>query len=427
MLRYKCDFHKLKGTSKSVIGRLGAPIQAPVGCQCETRQSLESESRQVATQHMEQVGIAGKRLYGLDAARGVLIALGVLLHAANVYAPHADWIVVDGRTHPLFDFISNSIHVFRMPAFFWVSGLFTAMTFDKRGARALAESRFVRLFVPLLVSLLTLNVFQEFLVGAVQGKSFGDVIADGVKLYHLWFLVNLIVYTAVAALILPWLRTTRLLNGTFAPLPTVMIALVVLGTYSLEATARITGAAYVELMGVTLYGMARYAPYFAFGALMHFHPGLMKQFLSARFWLFFPALALAMFLDPLIAGPANWRSEVLHLAELTAVWVCVAALHGFFNRTFSRSSRFTELAATTSYSIYLLHHVITVAVALLLVEVALAPGIEFLILSATTMVLSLCIHFALINRFQALRFLFNGNVQPRVTHSAPLLQGPSGK
>lgn len=58
------------------------------------------------------------REYDLDAARSVLMMLGVVLHAANVYAEPATWLVSDPVRSEGLRAVSDTIHVFRIPAFF---------------------------------------------------------------------------------------------------------------------------------------------------------------------------------------------------------------------------------------------------------------------------------------------------------------------
>jgi len=82
------------------------------------------------------------------------MSLGVLLHTANIYQPGI-LARLDVEEHWLFGALSNAIHVFRMPAFFWVAGYFCAMTLARSGPSGLLESRLPRLIVPLLTTLLT--------------------------------------------------------------------------------------------------------------------------------------------------------------------------------------------------------------------------------------------------------------------------------
>ena len=67
----------------------------------------------------------------MDTLRGVLMAFGVVLHAALVYDTGRRWIVSDPAGNTLFGMGVTLIHLYRMPVFFLVSGFFTALLYAK--------------------------------------------------------------------------------------------------------------------------------------------------------------------------------------------------------------------------------------------------------------------------------------------------------
>ena len=83
--------------------------------------------------------------------------LGIVLHGAMSFIPGAGvfWGVQDSQSSPVYGVLLSSIHGWRMPLFFVVSGFFTAMLWQKRGLRALLIHRFKRIFLPLLLSMVT--------------------------------------------------------------------------------------------------------------------------------------------------------------------------------------------------------------------------------------------------------------------------------
>ena len=58
------------------------------------------------------------RYHSLDALRGVMMLLGIYLHAAVAYSAYGNWPWKDGSTTGLFDVSLGLIHVFRMPVFY---------------------------------------------------------------------------------------------------------------------------------------------------------------------------------------------------------------------------------------------------------------------------------------------------------------------
>jgi peptidoglycan/LPS O-acetylase OafA/YrhL len=95
------------------------------------------------------------RRHDLDALRAVAMLLGIALHAALSFTG-GPWTVQDSRSSPAFHLFFEAIHGFRMPLFFLLSGFFTAMLWRQKGLRALLAHRFQRVFLPLLLGLITI-------------------------------------------------------------------------------------------------------------------------------------------------------------------------------------------------------------------------------------------------------------------------------
>jgi glucans biosynthesis protein C len=95
---------------------------------------------------------ASARIHGLDALRGVLMMLGVVLHCALAYLPDSSWPFVDWTASSWnLKLITLGVHMFRMPAFFLLSGFFGALLWQRRGARAMLKNRIERIVLPFAV------------------------------------------------------------------------------------------------------------------------------------------------------------------------------------------------------------------------------------------------------------------------------------
>jgi glucans biosynthesis protein C len=350
------------------------------------------------------------REYGLDAARGILMGLGVFLHAANVYSPGSDWLVSDPQSHAFFSVLAQWIHVFRMPAFFWISGYFCALTFTRQGAIGMWRARAPRLFIPLVVTCLTLNVAQDLLVGRVNAMTATEVLSAGFHLHHLWFLVDLIVFTGLAVLALPLLSKYDVARRFAVATDRLgVVVLVTLCAYSLEIGVRISTFAYEPLLGLTTaFELASYLPYFAIGVLMYGAPGPRGRLLALPTWAFVPAVAAAAWLDPTASGATSWCSEAARLLQLACVWVCIGALLGYFGRVFQRANAFTRTVSDAAYSVYLFHHIVVVAMGLALVGASWGPWVKFCATTLVAIAFPMVLHMQLIRRIGWLRLLFNG-------------------
>lgn len=340
--------------------------------------------------------------------------LGILLHTSNIYSTEASWIVSDFERHPVFDIFANAIHVFRMPAFFWISGYFCALTFQKNGASGLIAKRFPRLAIPLFVTWLSLNVLQEFALADIRNQDPVKAVLDGVPLYHLWFLLDLILYVGLAALLMPalsrlsvsWERLERI------PLPLLLVGLAGLSLLVSEI-ARATGIAYVTAYGLTsLYRLASYAPFFAVGMVMYFQPAVRGRFIDTPMMLALVAIPIALIVKPFESGYGFAIGEVALLVELLMVWTCIGAALHIFHRAFQRDSWLTRFLSDASYSIFLFHHVLVVFLGVFFAEFALGSGMKFVIISSLTLALTIAIHLLLIHRYSILSLAFNGKPRP---------------
>lgn len=79
-----------------------------------------------------------------------------------------------------------------------------------------------------------------------------------------------------------------------------------------------------------------------------------------------------------------------------------------FRHTASRPSRVFRYLSDASYSVYLMHHLVIVALTLALLALDGGPWWKFLLTASLTLACCLDIHHFLILRHPLLAFLFNG-------------------
>lgn len=149
------------------------------------------------------------RLYYLDSARVICMLLGIPYHAAHIYESKKDWWIHSATNSWLFDLMISLSNSFRMTAFFIVSGLLSALIIERKGLTSWSKSRALRLGVPLLTALATIQLFQMELVSEYESrKEFWDFWAsyyegeDRLNIFHLWFLPSLILLSALLGFVL---------------------------------------------------------------------------------------------------------------------------------------------------------------------------------------------------------------------------------
>ena len=145
-----------------------------------------------------------ERVYALDALRGIMMLLGLVLHAASSYSTKSEWGIWRSRdpdNNFPFLVLVEYIHAFRMPVFFVAAGFFGALLFYKKGPKALLKNRWQRIVLPFIVSVLIIWPLVQtafiFSIAAFKGvanpysearqsiKSLGFI---PFKMAHLWFL-----------------------------------------------------------------------------------------------------------------------------------------------------------------------------------------------------------------------------------------------
>lgn len=173
-------------------------------------------------QHKDQAG--NERVYALDALRGIMMLLGLVLHAASSYSSKSEWGTwrsKDPDNNFPFLVLVEYIHAFRMPVFFVAAGFFGALLFYKKGPKALLKNRWQRIVLPFIAGVLIIWPLVQtafiFSIAAFKGvanpysevwqsiKSLGFI---PFKMTHLWFLYFLALL-ALASYLLAMLFNKR--------------------------------------------------------------------------------------------------------------------------------------------------------------------------------------------------------------------------
>jgi fucose 4-O-acetylase-like acetyltransferase len=155
-----------KITSDWLICPLGDAGNAVTVADFETSPDVFEQSNgptDVGSEHSDRTGpleppATMPRRHDLDALRAIAMLLGIVLHGALAYMPipEAAWPVQDVHQSHAYAIFLASVHGFRMPLFFLISGFFTAMLWRKRGLSVLIKHRGNRILKPMLISMVTI-------------------------------------------------------------------------------------------------------------------------------------------------------------------------------------------------------------------------------------------------------------------------------
>ncbi len=336
-----------------------------------------------------------ERRHDLDALRAVAMLLGIGLHGALSFSD-VPWVVQDTRQNDAFGLFVAVVHGFRMPAFFVMSGFFTAMLWRRRGLPSLLRHRARRIFLPLLLGLFTVipavnwisaqaiessvrrnvetaepvaidksDLVEPF--AAAQDAEFTawDVLTMLPVFHHLWFLWFLCwlmpafaVY-AVAADRIGWagppsgpmlgaVRYLWLVPLTMGP-QWFMAERGAIPEFGPDTSTALLPMPHL---------LAYYAVFFFFGALYH-DCGDREGRVGRRWAVALPVALLIVFPVGLVLGLIPRTSVGHHLVsgfmQTLFAWMMVFALMGVFRRYASRASRAWRYVSDSSYWLYAAH------------------------------------------------------------------------
>jgi glucan biosynthesis protein C len=366
-----------------------------------------------------------RRYHHLDAARGLLMILGIVYHAARVYG-EGGWLVSDPAS-PAFDALAVALSSFRMPAFFLMSGFFAALTLDRHGATVFLRGRTPRIVLPLVATLLTANVVQLYVLAKYNGTAPNGLEAivtgrlwAGVPIdewvSHLWFLVCLACYFA-AAVLAAAMGGARVLRGladragvsALAQRPAAFLLLLPLANIGVRAVFWEFPVLYSLRPLVTLDTIGEYAPYFAVGMAANASPRFYESLTR-----FTPgAVGVAIAAGALAFVPPPGVSTVARVIDLYAgylwTWAAVHWVLVGFRATLDRPRPAIAALADAAYTIYLFHHLLVIVLAWWLIDSGLGVAVKFPLVILLTFTLTLALHRGVIRRVPLLRLLFNGH------------------
>jgi glucan biosynthesis protein C len=368
-----------------------------------------------------------ERQYHLDALRSVLMILGVFLHGSYPYAGKP-WIIKDGDFSRALLWLNESIHFFRIPCFFILSGYFAMMLIERLGKDAFIKMRMKRLALPLASTALLFNSLQAYFLhghgtgnwspaGFVASGAFTGFWIAGQWIGHLWFLVYVLAFSVAAAGMRVAGKTTRyghiraFTAGLFRMLchKGLFLLCLPLAHVAASAAAGLFPALYLNWGGISLYGLLTYGPYFAFGLMVFLSSRMRREFHRIRPWQAI-AIPIALSTEYLLGGhlSSDWARAAVHYLDSYLVWFCCAALFSVFRRLLNRRSPLFIYLSEASYSIYLFHHLCVVAFAAWLALTDWNVMAKFSLVVGLSLAISMALHHFLVLRIPMLRLLFMG-------------------
>jgi len=354
------------------------------------------------------------RIFYMDSMRGILMMLGLVYHSSKVFSPKQDWIIYSEQTTALATMFVEMLKIFRMPAFFIVSGYFAALTLKKYGVHTFIKVRVSRIVIPLVITAITLNSLQAYILTQTGWMDFDMLtyISRGGWVTHLWFLINLVIYFFIAALLVLFFRerlfmVMNQIDTLLLKVPFGLILLFLLPASVIFFLA--LGQIYPIRVIIKTSLLFQYMPFFFFGMLLFSHKGLLKKFteFSPRFSL--PVVIISLLVINYLYQYESYSWYLVRTAVMSVgMWFSASLCFYLFKRYTDYHSAFFLYLSQISYTVYLFHHGLVIAIGLLLIKYNIGGIFGLFLLMFLVALVSVSIHQFVISKVSILSFLFNG-------------------
>jgi glucans biosynthesis protein C len=368
------------------------------------------------------------REHGLDALRVAAFALLIIYHSGLGYTTKW-WIVKNPDQSAGLEHVMVFFHGWRLPLLFFISGAGAAFALRRRTLGQFAGERIVRLFVPLVFTMLVLVPPQIYLDRVQRGAHYESYLAfhrtvldlvpydDGGALswHHLWFVAYVLVFALAS---LPLFALLRRPGGVWAvgelagllerwplalylvPLPGVAAAYLMLPRWP---------ANYVLLDDWA--NLAITWLFFFWGFVFASERRLLDVVTRRRRELLAAAVAVtAAFYVVRFRGSAPYLVSNAVQGYFAMMWML--AFVGFARAWNPPSTPFLRYATEAVYPFYILHQTITVVLVYELAPVSLGIAPKIAIVAAGTF-LGSWLGYELVRRVAPLRPLFGLKLRAR--------------
>ena len=345
----------------------------------------------------------------LDVVKLLLTILVVGVHAAITYGAEGSWFFDDPRqdfpTSVALSFFNIYCQSFFMGLFFFISGLFTPRSIERKGPARFVLDRLVRLGIPLVVFFFLINPLTEYAgyradhpagIGLLPFLRVSIRTLADTGTGPLWFVQTLLGFSIIAALVaVVFPGTVRRVPqaGIPRPLHPARTYLALLGTGLgvgvLSFVVRQRFPLMTAVSNLQLGFFTQYVVYFVLGMAAG-RRGFLDRLtaLPPRPW-YWSALACALLLPVLlVAGGAlengldayttglRWQALAYALWEQATAVVFSMALLLFARRRLDSPGPVLRVASRNAYVVYVFHAPVIVWIAYAWLRAAAAAGRE---------------------------------------------------
>lgn len=374
------------------------------------------------------------RRYDVDWLRNLAFLLLILYHIGMFYVADWGWHI---KSEQQSEFLQNLMlwsNQWRMSLLFFVSGMTLALIESKYSSMQLFNTRFKRLFLPLLFGMYVIvppQLYFELIENGKLSMAYWPFWLEYIQPYpsmlpekhssiglltwnHLWYLAYLWVYTLIYLLLRPLL--SRLGNSrALQKLPNgVLLGLMWLTLLVVWYSMRMTFPSTHDLL-TDWYNHGKYFSVFLFGYLLVMHKALWQWLIDHKHWPLLVGCVTYTFILLDKHGAFPWLAEafkqsasikLLYGAIAVAnLWAWLLTMVAFAGRYLNRPSASLNTFNQAVLPCYILHQSLIVIFAVMLTHWQLPVGVEAMMLVGLTCA-GCYIGFQIIRRVALLRVLF---------------------
>jgi len=360
-----------------------------------------------------------ERLYYLDGLRSFLIILVVLLHVSQIYNPNHTWNIYFEDGSILVSYMVDFLGLLCMPTFFMIAGYFSVVSFKHSHKKNFLIKRIRRLLLPLMTIALTLNLLQAYILVGTGWKdySISTYISEGIWISHLWFLINLIVYTIISYIFIRYFKaqTKKILLFIIDKMNNISIYVVlfilpIISIALLASFKLIPGYIY----GINIYAILSYTPFYLFGILLMLNKTLLNKFSHISIFVSLTIVVVAFIIFTTIKGIEAKEYKIVYFYfKGLATWFTASLAFTLFKKYLNRKSEVIFKISDASYTIYLVHHVLVIILGIVFINLELNFIIGLPTLFTTVVLFSYFFHRKIVLKIGFLQLLLNGQVNKR--------------
>ena len=373
------------------------------------------------------------RRYDLDWLRVIAIILVLYFHTAMIFAEGSDWHIKNDQLSSIWTEFNFWLTKFRMPLLFFISGVGSYFALRKRKGGQYLKERHNRLVIPLIFAMFFVvppQIYMERIFNGASYTSFLDFYPSTFNMipypegnlswHHMWFVLYLFVYSAVALPAFLFLRSEKgaklmdkikwlsdSANIYWIALPTMIIYLTLVQWFP-RTNDLIHDWGY----------LAYWFTFFFAGYLVACQKGLWESIERNRRRSLQLAIACIVFINFFRWNQIEpWNSDLTWMNNEFSIhaflafipidgWFWLLALLGYAKKYLNKSTPWLSYANEGIYPFYILHQTIIIVLGYYIIQVQESVFAKYLFISTLSLVGSVAIYEFLIRPYKVMRFLF---------------------